>query len=210
MNNQEIAKSLNIISEEFKKIAELLGNEEKVITKSSTSDFSQVLVEQQPVENNIVEVEEPIDDLNIEDDIINTPSDNPQVGYNFDSYENLTKNDFVKPTMNFNNFSLEENIQPESNNENSETKQEQPVSMLPDFDVYNTNFDFVKVDSQNQTSVEKQENAPTQNYGFTSLDDITFDFVNPSGAPIQPQSTPQAAVNIEEDNKTSMWGSTTN
>ena len=142
MNNQEIAKSLNIISEEFKKIAELLGNEEKVITKSSTSDFSQVLVEQQPVENNIVEVEEPIDDLNIEDDIINTPSDNPQVGYNFDSYENLTKNDFVKPTMNFNNFSLEENIQPESNNENSETKQEQPVSMLPDFDVYNTTVSY--------------------------------------------------------------------
>lgn len=209
MNNQEIAKSLNIISEEFKKIAELLSTDESITIKPSTGDTSNALVEQQAVENNAIDVEEPIDDLNIEDDVINTPTNNPQVGYNFDSYENLTKNDFVKPNMNFNNFSSEVNIQHELNNESPDTTKEQPVSMLPDFDVYNTNFDFVKVDNQNQDSVEKKEKTPVQNYGFTSLDDITFDFVNPTGAPVQPQQ-PQAAINIEEDNKTSMWGSTTN
>ena len=209
MNNQEIAKSLNIISEEFKKIAELLVTDESITIKPSTGDISNALVEQQPVENNAIDVEEPIDDLNIEDDVINTPTNNPQVGYNFDSYENLTKNDFVKPNMNFNNFSSEVNKQHELNNESPNITKEQPVSMLPDFDVYNTDFDFVKVDNQNQDSVEKKEKAPVQNYGFTSLDDITFDFVNPTGAPVQPQQS-QAAINIEEDNKTSMWGSTTN
>lgn len=150
----EISNKINEISYELNKInlnfVQGLDKEDfKNIDKESEKD------------NDIIEDLGDIDDVS-----------SPSTNYNFEKYNNISHNDFVKP-----NILSETN---EKDNKNS--------FVIPTFEPYNTNFDMVN----NGNSNKEEEKAPVKkDYGFASFDDIKIDIVNPGNANNQPMVNKQ-------------------
>ena len=141
----EISNKINEISHELNKInLNFVQGLDKEDFKNADKEIEK--------DNDIIE------DLGDLDDV-----SSPSTNYNFEKYNNISHNDFVKPHV------LSEKN--EQDNKNSFT--------LPTFESYNTNFDIVN----NGNSSKEEVKAPVKkDYGFTSLDDIKIDIVNPGNA----------------------------
>ena len=141
----EISNKINEISHELNKInLNFVQGLDKEDFKNTDKEIEK--------DNDIIE------DLGDLDDV-----SSPSTNYNFEKYNNISHNDFVKPHV------LSEKN--EQDNKNSFT--------LPTFESYNTNFDIVN----NGNSSKEEVKAPVKkDYGFTSLDDIKIDIVNPGNA----------------------------
>ncbi|MCI5733132.1 MAG: hypothetical protein MR296_03805 [Tenericutes bacterium] len=139
----EISNKINEISHELNKInLNFVQGLDKEDFKNTDKELEK--------DNDIIE------DLGDLDDV-----SSPSTNYNFEKYNNISHNDFVKPHV------LSEKN--EQDNKNSFT--------LPTFESYNTNFDIVN----NGNSSKEEVKAPVKkDYGFTSFDDIKIDMVNPS------------------------------
>lgn len=139
----EISNKINEISNELNKIN---LNFEQGLDKE---DFKNIDKESEK-DNDIIEELGDLDDVS-----------SPSTNYNFEKYNNISHNDFVKPHV------LSETN--EQDNKNS--------VIIPTFEPYDTNFDMVNNGNSNKEEVK----APVKkDYGFLPFDDIKIDMVNPS------------------------------
>lgn len=100
--------------------------------------------------------EDVIEDIGDIDDI-----SSPRVDYSFEKYNNISHNDFVKPQVLI----------------DKEEQNNKKIFTIPTFEPYNTNFYIISNDNK-----EEKENTVKKDYGFSSLDDIKIDIVDPNNS----------------------------